>query len=120
MNEPITCVDVLRPERTITQDFQSDLVVVGTERSLLVFDVFNNKTIFHRDMPEGVECVRISRVEQAGPTVIVCGCGSTIWGIGAQGEDVFWTTLGDDVHSLDLCDVDEDGVKEVSECSDQD
>lgn len=34
--------------------------------------------------------------------IIVCGCGTTIWGIKPNGEDVFWTALGDDINVLEL------------------
>ena len=40
--------------------------------------------------------------------------GTTIWGINAAGDDVSWTTLGDDVRALALCDVDNDGRNEAS------
>ncbi|CAD5226673.1 unnamed protein product [Bursaphelenchus xylophilus] len=113
VNEPITWIDVLPPKQRITSELNCDLVVVGTDKSLIVFDVYNNKTIFHRDMPEGISCVKIGRVEEQQDNLIICGCGSTIWGIDEQGEDVFWTALGDDVNSLDLCDIDHDGINEL-------
>ncbi|CAD5219020.1 unnamed protein product [Bursaphelenchus okinawaensis] len=112
VNEPITWIDVLH-QPSKQYGFVSDLVIVGTEKSLIVFDVYNNKTMFHRDMPEGITCIKIGHLDEHKENVIVCGCGSTIWGIDFQGEDVFWTALGDDVNSIDLCDIDYDGMNEL-------
>uniref|UniRef100_A0A915E3B2 Uncharacterized protein n=1 Tax=Ditylenchus dipsaci TaxID=166011 RepID=A0A915E3B2_9BILA len=45
--------------------------------------------------------------------IIICGCGTTIWGLKPDGSDVFWTALGDDINVLELCDMDGDGRNEV-------
>jgi hypothetical protein len=37
-----------------------DHVVVGTQKSLLMFDVYNNKTVFHKEMPEGINVIVVS------------------------------------------------------------
>lgn len=113
INEQIFSVAVLKPSQRITTHFNCDYVVVGTEKSMICFDVYNNKTIFHRDMPEGTHCLKIGKVDDHPEEVIVCGCGSSVWGISNKGEDVFWTTLGDDILDIDLCDIDGDGLNEV-------
>lgn len=46
--------------------------------------------------------------------VIVFGCGTTLWGIDDQGRDLFWTALGDEVNALAICDVNSDGINEVT------
>lgn len=45
--------------------------------------------------------------------LIICGCGTTIWGLKINGEDCFWTVLGDEINTLELCDMDDDGRNEV-------
>lgn len=45
--------------------------------------------------------------------IIICGCGTTIWGIKINGEDGFWFVLGDEINTLELCDIDDDGRNEV-------
>ncbi|KAI6217272.1 Bardet-Biedl syndrome 2 protein-like protein [Aphelenchoides fujianensis] len=108
VNEPITALNVFRPK-----DGDYDHVVVGTEKSLLMFDVYNNKTIFHKDMPEGINVILIGMIDEFNEQLVVCGCGTTIWGINAKGEDVYWTTLGDDVNAMTICDIDSDGHNEL-------
>ncbi|KAI6229448.1 Bardet-Biedl syndrome 2 protein-like protein [Aphelenchoides besseyi] len=108
VNEPITALNVFRSKNT-----EYDHVVVGTEKSLLMFDVYNNKTIFHKDMPEGINVILIGVIDEFTENLVICGCGTTIWGINARGEDVYWTTLGDEVNAMAICDIDNDGHNEL-------
>lgn len=111
-----------------TDDY--DVVVIGTATSLICYDVFKNKTVFHRQMPEGIRYIEVNLnmnyswkhiyyflkfgiVDDQVNPLIICACGSTIWGIDAFGSDVFWTALGDDINSLTLCDFDNDGKNEL-------
>uniref|UniRef100_A0A1I8B3Z3 BBS2_Mid domain-containing protein n=1 Tax=Meloidogyne hapla TaxID=6305 RepID=A0A1I8B3Z3_MELHA len=51
--------------------------------------------------------------EYKNENVIICGCGTTIWGFSLDGKDLFWTALGDQINVLELCDMDGDGLNEV-------
>ena len=64
-------------------------------------------------MPEGIRDIQFGPVDDQKTPIVVCACGSTIWGIDAFGKDVFWTALGDDINSLALCDFDNDGNNEI-------
>uniref|UniRef100_A0A914LST1 Uncharacterized protein n=1 Tax=Meloidogyne incognita TaxID=6306 RepID=A0A914LST1_MELIC len=91
-----------------------DIVIIGTNNSLMAFDVFNNKTIFHREITEGVNFIKIGNIDEyKNENVIICGCGTTIWGFQLDGKDLFWTALGDQINVLELCDMDGDGLNEV-------
>ncbi|CAK5080220.1 unnamed protein product [Meloidogyne enterolobii] len=80
----------------------------------MAFDVFNNKTIFHREITEGVNFIKIGNIDEyKNENVIICGCGTTIWGFQLDGKDLFWTALGDQINVLELCDMDGDGLNEV-------
>uniref|UniRef100_A0A183BPI1 Bardet-Biedl syndrome 2 protein homolog n=1 Tax=Globodera pallida TaxID=36090 RepID=A0A183BPI1_GLOPA len=112
VNEQITCLAIYPRTRTDADHY--DVVLVGTTSSLLALDVYNNRTLFHRNMPEGVHCVRVGHVDaHRDSDVIVCGCGTTIWGFHLDGSDVFWTALGDEVNVIELCDMDGDGQNEL-------
>ncbi|KAI6177749.1 Bardet-Biedl syndrome 2 protein-like protein [Aphelenchoides bicaudatus] len=109
VNEPIGALSVF----PANEEGMHDLVVVGTEKSLLMFDVYNNKTVFHKEMPEGINVIQIGHLDEHPDRLIVCGCGTTIWGINAKGEDIYWTTLGDEVRALAICDIDGDEKNEL-------
>lgn len=124
MNEQVNCIKVCRLKSdgdlqngTSTGDaFQQghfDIVLIGTETRLVAYDVFNNKTLFHRDTPDAVRCIDVGLLDEYLMPVIVFGCGTTIWGVDGQGRDLFWTALGDEVNALAICDVDSDGLNEV-------
>lgn len=89
------------------------MVLIGTKNSLTAFDVFNNKTLFYREIPEGVNCIKIGTLDENNEKIIICGCGTTIWGLKVDGTDLFWTALGDEINTLELCDIDNDGLNEV-------
>lgn len=58
--------------------------------------------------------LQIGKIDDYTEKLIICGCGTTIWGINQKGEDIYWTTLGDEVNALTICDIDSDGKNEVS------
>lgn len=57
---------------------------------------------------------QIGHIDEYQEPLIVCGCGTTIWGINQKGEDIYWTTLGDEINTLAICDIDSDDKNEVS------
>ncbi|KAE9553532.1 hypothetical protein FO519_003281 [Halicephalobus sp. NKZ332] len=109
INETITCIKTCR----FIYNDDYDVVVIGTTSSLICYDVYKNKTVFHRQMPDGIRDIQFGPVDDQKTPIVVCACGSTIWGIDSFGKDVFWTALGDDINSLALCDFDNDGNNEI-------
>lgn len=63
-------------------------------------------------MMRNVEEVQVGSFSTLG-TLAMCGSNCAIWGLDASGKDSFWTVTGDNVLSLCLCDIDNDGVNEV-------
>jgi Bardet-Biedl syndrome 2 protein len=117
----ITVLDVY--SRHIGIDSPLDVVLIGTQSSLLALDIYDNKTVFHKEMPEGVCCLKvvissivlydicrtlsnewfqIGKLDDRQEPVIMCGCGTTIWGFGIDGSDAFWTALGEDITALEV------------------
>lgn len=76
---------------------EMDVVLIGSASALTCYDVYNNKTLFHRDTPEGIRAILVGTVDDYKSPVIICGCGTTIWGVDQDGKDLFWTALGDEV-----------------------
>jgi Bardet-Biedl syndrome 2 protein len=119
VNEKIKFLSIYKPNSKIKKSNDSensdyDIVIIGTNKSLMAFDVFNNKTIFHREISEGVHFIKVGKVDEHNKeAVIICGCGTTIWGFQLDGKDLFWTALGDQINVLELCDMDGDGLNEL-------
>uniref|UniRef100_A0A7E4W0P8 Bardet-Biedl syndrome 2 protein homolog n=1 Tax=Panagrellus redivivus TaxID=6233 RepID=A0A7E4W0P8_PANRE len=110
VNENINVIKAIK----FTSSDEHDVVVIGTTSSLLCYDVYRNKTVFHRQMPEGIRDIQFGCIDDNQTPCIIVACGSTIWGIDAFGSDVFWTALGDDINALAICDVDNDGKNELA------
>nr|CAD2195707.1 unnamed protein product [Meloidogyne enterolobii] len=121
VNDKINFLSVYKHNRRIKEqsikssdNSEYDIVIIGTNNSLMAFDVFNNKTIFHREITEGVNFIKIGNIDEyKNENVIICGCGTTIWGFQLDGKDLFWTALGDQINVLELCDMDGDGLNEL-------
>uniref|UniRef100_A0A914MQM5 Uncharacterized protein n=1 Tax=Meloidogyne incognita TaxID=6306 RepID=A0A914MQM5_MELIC len=121
VNDKINFLSVYKHNRKIKEqsikssdNSEYDIVIIGTNNSLMAFDVFNNKTIFHREITEGVNFIKIGNIDEyKNENVIICGCGTTIWGFQSDGKDLFWTALGDQINVLELCDMDGDGLNEL-------
>lgn len=45
--------------------------------------------------------------------IIFCGGNCAVWGLDLEGKDAFWTVTGDNVLSICLSDIDNDGNNEV-------
>ncbi|VDM28260.1 unnamed protein product [Toxocara canis] len=89
-----------------------DLVIIGTTSSVLAYDVQKNTNLFRKDVADGIACIQVGSFSSHG-TLAMCGGNCAIWGLDASGRDSFWTVTGDNVLSLCLCDIDNDGVNEL-------
>ncbi|KAL3079693.1 hypothetical protein niasHS_013975 [Heterodera schachtii] len=122
VNEPITCLAIYPRMQTDADHY--DVALIGTTGSLLALDVYNNRTLFHRQMPEGVNCLRVGHADAHRDSyVIVCVIKNLTFfkllikfefmGFRLDGTDVFWTALGYEVNVIELCDMDGDGQNEL-------
>ncbi|PAV61026.1 hypothetical protein WR25_04386 isoform C [Diploscapter pachys] len=90
-----------------------DLIIIGTESQVIVFDVYQNTTVFQRDIPDGVNCFAIGILADFKTSLVICGGNCAIWGFDPTGKDVYWTVTGDVVNAMCLCDYDNDGELEL-------
>lgn len=74
MNEPVQCLTIYPIKRVpnssaiMQSSFSTGInlmksstnaVIIGTRTGLTAYDVFNNKTLFYRDMPDGVNVIKV-------------------------------------------------------------
>ncbi|CAO4374758.1 unnamed protein product [Caenorhabditis nigoni] len=89
-----------------------DCIVIGTDASVICYDVHNNLTVFRNDVPDGVNCFaygKLGDLEEA----IYCGGNCCIWGFDKTGANTYWTVTGDQVTTMCLSDYDGDGETEL-------
>ncbi|KAL4151933.1 hypothetical protein PRNP1_008869 [Phytophthora ramorum] len=103
---------------------QGDTLVVGTQSSLLAYDVEKNSDIFYKDVPDGVSAMLFAPAPRAAsslnaPTqMVVVGGNCSLQGFGRDGGELFWTVTGDHVRALAVSDVTGHGRDELVAGSD--
>ena len=90
-----------------------DVLFIGTETSLLAYDVERNADLFFKDASDGVNCLLVGKEGTASKPLVLAGGNCTILGFDETGEEALWTVTGDNVSSIALCDVDDDGHLEM-------
>ncbi|VDM57606.1 unnamed protein product [Angiostrongylus costaricensis] len=70
-----------------------DYIIVGTESQVLVYDFHRNSTVFHRDVPDGVQCFVVGKLADL-DRMILCGGNCAIWGFDETGRGIYWTVTG--------------------------
>ncbi|TKR61143.1 hypothetical protein L596_028295 [Steinernema carpocapsae] len=107
MSETIRCIAIARINTLY------DILIVGTSSQILVYDAHLNTTLFQKDVPDGVNCIVVGKYSDIEEPLIICGGNYALWGLDITGKDQFWTVTGDKVHTLDLCDFDDDQENEL-------
>jgi len=91
-----------------------DQLLVGAQTTLLAYDVLDNKDLYFKDAPDGVNAIVVGALSglERGPLALVGG-NCSIQGFDAGGNEAFWTVTGDNVSTMCFCDVDDDGDFEL-------
>ncbi|XP_059988146.1 Bardet-Biedl syndrome 2 protein isoform X5 [Lagenorhynchus albirostris] len=109
INQAVSCLTagVLNPE------LGYDALLVGTQTNLLAYDVYNNSDLFYREATDGANAIVLGTLGDISSPLAIIGGNCALQGFDHEGNDLFWTVTGDNVHSLALCDFDGDGKKEL-------
>uniref|UniRef100_A0A8C0MEN8 Bardet-Biedl syndrome 2 protein homolog n=1 Tax=Canis lupus familiaris TaxID=9615 RepID=A0A8C0MEN8_CANLF len=109
INQAVSCLTagVLNPE------LGYDALLVGTQTNLLAYDVYNNSDLFYREVADGANAIVLGTLGDISSPLAIIGGNCALQGFDHEGNDLFWTVTGDNVHSLALCDFDGDGKKEL-------
>lgn len=90
-----------------------EALLVGAQTTLLAYDIRNNADLFYKDVPDGVNAMKVGTVNAYEHPLAVVGGNCSIQGFDHEGSEQFWTVTGDNVACLEFCDVDSDGRMEM-------
>lgn len=90
-----------------------DVLMVGTQTSLMVYDVEENADLFYKDVHDGVNVIAFGQLPAIENRVCVVGGNCSVQAFDHEGTELYWTVTGDNVSALAFCDVDEDGSPEL-------
>jgi Bardet-Biedl syndrome 2 protein len=79
----------------------------------LAYDVERNSDLFFRDVSDGANSLVVGRVASLPSPLIIVGGNCSVLGFNREGDESFWTVTGDNVTSLEICDIDSDGNPEL-------
>lgn len=95
----LSCGDLGRTQ-AVEEKRINDILLVGTHTNLLAYDVENNKDIFYKEVPDGVNSLVFGTIPDVPEPLAVVGGNCSIQGFDYEGEEKFWTVTGDNVSAL--------------------
>mmetsp|Transcript_110890 Transcript_110890/g.192250 ORF Transcript_110890/g.192250 Transcript_110890/m.192250 type:complete len:718 (+) Transcript_110890:133-2286(+) len=90
-----------------------DVLMIGTQTSLMVYDVEENADLFFKEVHDGVNVIAFGNIMSVEVPVCLVGGNCSIQAFDHEGTELFWTVTGDNVSALAFCDVNDDGVAEL-------
>eukprot|EP00762_Andalucia_godoyi_P004566 ANDGO_05119.mRNA.1 Bardet-Biedl syndrome 2 protein homolog len=108
-NRPVSCLSA----GAIDPEDSESYLLIGSETSVSAYSVQRNADLFYRDVADGVSQLCFGRIGSVSQPLAVSGGNCSIQGFDHTGTERFWTVTGDNVSSLALIDVDEDGQNEL-------
>ena len=92
---------------------KSDVLFIGCETSLMCYDIMENKTLFDREITEGVLSMACGKFSSFKEPLCLAGGNCNIVGVDINGEDKFWTVLGGNTICMALGDFNKDNKNEL-------
>lgn len=90
-----------------------DVLMIGTQTSLMVYDVEENADLFFKEVHDGVSVIAFGYIPGVEVPLCLVGGNCSVQAFDHEGTEMFWTVTGDNVSALAFCDVNEDGVAEL-------
>nr|XP_006641485.1 PREDICTED: Bardet-Biedl syndrome 2 protein isoform X1 [Lepisosteus oculatus] len=109
INQAVSCLTT----GTLAPGSSCHALLVGSQTSLLAYDVHNNADIFYREITDGANAIVLGNLGDIPSPLAVIGGNCALQGFDHEGNDLFWTVTGDNVRSLVLCDFTGDGKNEL-------
>ncbi|KAB0804754.1 hypothetical protein PPYR_01724 [Photinus pyralis] len=90
-----------------------DVLIIGTPTHVLAYHVHDNRDVFYKECTDGVKAMAIGHFGDSKSAIVFIGGNSSVHGLNHEGEEVFWTAVGDVVTSIALVDFYKSGVNEL-------
>ena len=97
-----------KDKKEVEIERKDDVLFIGCETSLMCYDIMENKTLFDREIAEGVLSMTCGRFSTFKEPLCLAGGNCNIVGVDINGEDKFWTVLGGNTICMALGDFDSD------------
>jgi Bardet-Biedl syndrome 2 protein len=96
-------------------DFNSNknYLFIGSPSSLMCYDVLENKTIYNKEIEDGVYCLITGSYATFQKPLVIIGGNCSLQGFDIDGEEQFWTVTRGNTLSIALNDVDDDSIQEA-------
>ncbi|XP_027017827.1 Bardet-Biedl syndrome 2 protein homolog isoform X1 [Tachysurus fulvidraco] len=109
INQAVSCLAA----GTFGPNTTGDTLLVGSQSSLLAYDVHDNTDIFYREVTDGANAIVLGKLGNIQSPLAIVGGNCALQGFDCEGNDQFWTVTGDNVRSMVLCDFTGDGKNEL-------
>jgi Bardet-Biedl syndrome 2 protein len=109
LNKEVTAIGFGQGDPKSPKEF----LFIGSPSSLMCYDVLNNKTIFNKDVMDGVYCIATGNFSNYTCPLCIVGGNCSLQGFDIQGDEKFWTVSGGNTQCLSLNDVDDDCFYEL-------
>jgi Bardet-Biedl syndrome 2 protein len=90
-----------------------EYLFIGSPTSLMCHDITNNKTMFDKEILDGVYCLTTGMFSNFSYPICLVGGNCSLQGFDLTGEEKFWTVSGGNTVCLALNDVDDDSFQEL-------
>ncbi|KAJ8980338.1 hypothetical protein NQ317_008046 [Molorchus minor] len=109
INHSITCLatGILNPKDG------KDVLVIGINTHILVYNVHDNKDIFYKECQDGAKSLAIGTFNGSELPLVMVGGNSSVHGFDTSGREIFWTAFGEVITSLVLMDFTKSGLNEL-------
>ncbi|KAK9872406.1 hypothetical protein WA026_017865 [Henosepilachna vigintioctopunctata] len=117
-NREIATLNINQAITTLTTglfipDEDKDILVIGTSSHILAYHVHDNRDVFYKECPDGVKAVTIGNFGDVKFPLLLVGGNSAIHGYNHEGNEIFWTAIGDSITSMILMDYNKDSLDEL-------
>ena len=91
-----------------------DMLFVGSPTHILAYNVEDNRDVFVREISSGLSSIAVGKIVQGSEDALcLVGGNCSIEGFDHKGEEQFWTVAGDMVSTMEVCDINGDGINEL-------
>ncbi|KAJ8298785.1 hypothetical protein KUTeg_022845 [Tegillarca granosa] len=98
---------------SLNPNVKNDILAVGTQTNLLVYDIDNNSDLYYKDTADGSNAIVIGKLGTYDNPMAIVGGNCSLQGYDMEGNETFWTVTGDNVCSVALVDFSSNGQNEL-------